>query len=364
MLKLVAIFAFVAIALANDFHVINTVNSNPRALWVAGVNPRFAGMNDDERRALLGTRLDFINLPKKTEVSNDLPENFDVRSKWPGCPSYAIRDQGRCGSCWAFGAAEALSDRFCAAKGQQVILSPQYLVSCDKSNMACNGGWLDKVWNFMASTGVVEDSCMPYVSGQSGQVPACPTACKDGSELKMYKAANAYDVSSNEQAIMTEIEKYGSVEVGFSVYSDFMSYRSGIYHHVSGYLQGGHAVKLIGWGVENGEKYWLCANSWGASWGEKGHFRIRRGVNECNIESMVTAGQAGESPNTENGKCSVCKSTLKVIMQAADKADVMESAPLLDLSTLHVTWRCHALINGACSATDCIKQACKKMHFC
>ncbi|KAL0210987.1 hypothetical protein P9112_009285 [Eukaryota sp. TZLM1-RC] len=296
MYKLVALFAVVAFALANDEHIVAMVNSNPTARWVAGFNPRFAGMTAEERRSLLGTRIEFLNLPKKVEVSNDLPESFDVRQQWPGCPSYAIRDQGRCGSCWAFGAAEALSDRFCAAKGMKVILSPQWLVSCDKSNMACNGGWLDKVWNFMASTGVVEDSCMPYVSGQSGQVPACPSSCKDGSALQMYKAANAYDVSSNEQSIMTEIQKHGSVEVGFSVYSDFMSYRSGIYHHVSGYLQGGHAVKMIGWGVENGEKYWLVANSWGTSWGEQGHFRIRRGVNECNIESMVTAGEVGESP--------------------------------------------------------------------
>ncbi|KAL0244686.1 hypothetical protein GEMRC1_008768 [Eukaryota sp. GEM-RC1] len=138
---------------------------------------------------------------------------------------------------------------------------------------------------------------MKYVSVRAGQVPPCPSQCEDGSALKMYKATGAYDVSSAEPAIMTEIQKYGSVEVGFSVYSDFMSYKSGIYHHKTGYLQGGHAVKIIGWGVENGQKYWLVANSWGTGWGESGYFRIRRGVNECNIESMVTAGRAGSVPN-------------------------------------------------------------------
>ncbi|KAL0244511.1 hypothetical protein GEMRC1_008595 [Eukaryota sp. GEM-RC1] len=297
-MKLLFVLALAAVVFANP-QIVSIVNSNPTSTWVAGVNPRFVGMTHEEMRSLLGLKLDFINLPKKVEENDNLPDTFDVREQWPGCPSYSIRDQGRCGSCWAFGAAEALSDRFCIAQNKKVVLSPQWLVSCDKSNMACNGGWLDKVWRFMASTGVVEDSCMKYVSGRAGQVPPCPSQCEDGSALKMYKAANAYDVSSSEAAIMSEIQQYGSVEVGFSVYSDFMSYRSGIYHHQTGYLQGGHAVKMIGWGVENGQKYWLVANSWGTGWGESGHFRIRRGVNECNIESMVTAGQAGSAPNDE-----------------------------------------------------------------
>jgi len=57
-------------------------------------------------------------------------------------------------------------------------------------------------------------------------------------------------------------------------------------------MEGGHAVKMLGWGVENGVKYWLCANSWGGSWGENGLFRIVRGANECHIEERVQAGLA------------------------------------------------------------------------
>jgi len=64
------------------------------------------------------------------------------------------------------------------------------------------------------------------------------------------------------------------METGFTVYEDFMSYKSGIYHHVSGEVAGGHAVKMIGWGNEGGVDYWICANSWGPEWGEKGFFRI------------------------------------------------------------------------------------------
>jgi len=82
----------------------------------------------------------------------------------------------------------------------------------------------------------------------------------------------------------------GPVEVLFFVYDDFRTYKSGVYKHTGGGLGGGHAVKMLGWGVENGEPYWLCANSWGYEWGDGGFFKILRGVNECDIEHEITFG--------------------------------------------------------------------------
>jgi len=77
------------------------------------------------------------------------------------------------------------------------------------------------------------------------------------------------------------------MQTGFNVYEDFMHYQSGIYHHVTGDMKGGHAVKILGWGQENDVDYWICANSWGPDWGEKGFFRIMMG--ECNIDESVWA---------------------------------------------------------------------------
>ena len=82
----------------------------------------------------------------------------------------------------------------------------------------------------------------------------------------------------------------GPIQAGFNVYSDFYNYRSGIYKYVSGSLLGGHAIKIIGWGSLNGVNYWIVANSWGASWGESGFFRIQMG--QCGIEGNVYAGKA------------------------------------------------------------------------
>jgi cathepsin B len=222
------------------------------------------------------------------ELILSLPDNFDWRKQNPGC-MHPVRDQMKCGSCWAFSASEVLSDRFClASQGKiNVILSPQTLVSCDKQNMGCNGGYLNKAWQFIQQNGITSDSCMPYTSG-SGDSGSCPTQCADGTTIKYYKA------SSYKQVIgVTNIQNEllnGPLQVAFSVYQDFMSYKSGIYHHVSGSLLGGHAVELIGWGTENGVDYWTIKNSWANTWGEQGFFRIVRGKDECGIESNVYTG--------------------------------------------------------------------------
>jgi len=82
----------------------------------------------------------------------------------------------------------------------------------------------------------------------------------------------------------------GPVGAAFTVYADFPTYKSGVYHHVSGSQLGGHAIKIIGWGVESGTPYWLVANSWNEDWGSNGFFKIKRGSNECGIEGSIVAG--------------------------------------------------------------------------
>lgn len=82
----------------------------------------------------------------------------------------------------------------------------------------------------------------------------------------------------------------GPVECAFTVYEDFLTYKSGVYVHKTGAALGGHAVKMLGWGVDNNTPYWLIANSWNSDWGNKGYFEILRGSNECGIESEIVAG--------------------------------------------------------------------------
>jgi len=269
---------------------------NQRVDWAVGIPEKFSNMSVEEIKTYLGTILEdysehnitMVDYSALTEAQN-LPNYFNAYETWPKC-THPIRDQGQCGSCWAFGASETLTDRLCiASKGTtNVILSPQYLVSCSDLNLGCHGGILRLAWLFMGYHGLSPDTCVPYISG-NGTSESCPSTCEDGTPIDLFKAKLlSIKTFANPTSIKYEIMKNGPIETGFMVYQDFMYYAGGIYKHTNGALLGGHAVKIIGWGEENGTEYWICANSWGVSWGEQGFFRIAQG--ECGIDSNGIAG--------------------------------------------------------------------------
>ncbi len=134
--------------------------------------------------------------------------------------------------------------------------------------------------------GITTDECLAYTSGK-GVVPDCPNTCDNGSSIKRWKCDGLVARAKSSKQVMSEIFRDGPVETGFTVYEDFFSYQSGVYQYTSGKQLGGHAVKIIGWGVESGVNYWLCANSWGTSFGIDGFFKIAWG--QCGIDSDVYA---------------------------------------------------------------------------
>jgi len=312
-MQVAVILALAAVALARPAdkpllsqHMIDKINADGD--WVASMNNQFADFSARDALRMLGTKMD-SDFSGYTVVDHALaphaiPAAFDARTQWPNGQIHPIRNQEQCGSCWAFGATEAFSDRQAIASNNSinVIFAPQQLVSCDTAggNEGCNGGYPIQAWDYFVGTGIVADECYPYTSG-GGVTGKCLwkagatscTATKGTGPATAYKAATAYAIASNNVAAMqTEIMTYGPIEVAFEVYEDFFSYTSGVYVHKTGALDGGHAVKIIGWGVLNGVDYWTVANSWGTTWGMDGFFLIKRGVNECGIESQPVAGHA------------------------------------------------------------------------
>jgi cathepsin B len=301
-LSFIALIAIIAGVFADplvlDQRIIARVNApESKATWTAGENSIFKGKKMSEVQHMLGAFLvhpETMRLPKLSYgiSSNDVPTQFDAYTNWPQC-AHPVRDQAQCGSCWAFSASESLTDRFCIAKndGSFPILSPQDMVSCDHSDYGCQGGYLTNAWKYLENTGIVTDACMPYKSG-GGFVPSCPNQCDTASTpFTKYQAKSGSTVTyasvvDAQQGLMQD----GPFQVGFSVYQDFFSYTSGVYSHVSGGLAGGHAVLITGWGVESGTPYWLVKNSWASSWGMNGYFKIKRGNNECGVESQMIAG--------------------------------------------------------------------------
>jgi len=251
----------------------------------------------DSRRST-GGNLNVVNCPQRTYSTSgiNIPASYDLR-QYSSCIS-PIRDQGECGSCWAFASTQALTDRFCIAANSTVkrLLSPQQLVDCDATcqyplikvgcDTGCNGGFIDNAWEYMNTTGVTGDSCLPY-NGSDG---ICPSPyCQNDNVI--YKSKNCYSLKSITD-MQIDILTYGTISAGMQIYDDFYTYTDGVYTVQSTTQEGGHVVRLIGWGVENSVQYWLGANQWTTYWGDNGYFKIRMGTNEAQIESYVVAGEA------------------------------------------------------------------------
>ena len=292
--------------------IVNYVNKL-RTTWKAKVSHR-------DIAPLLGAwkEGEQTQLPEKTlfkTANADLPESFDLREAYPNCETlFEIRDQSKCGACWAFAAVETMSDRLCIHSGGklQTRVSAAHLTTCCTScGNGCFGGYPSATFTYWKNYGIPsgglygdKNTCVPYFLEPCDDhmhkchdyidTPECETSCQDGypktlSEDKSY-GVSSYSVRG-EANIMKEIYENGSVEGTFSVYEDFADYESGVYQHVTGSYEGGHAIKIIGWGVtEDGVKYWLIANSWNETWGEKGYFRMLRGENECGIEGSANTG--------------------------------------------------------------------------
>lgn len=301
--------------LSDDF--INIINKEGK--WKAGRNfPPDTPIEYIKR--LGGAQLNLSEFKKLPVVKHDqvlideLPESFDPREKWPNCQTLnEIRDQGKCGACWAFGAVEAMTDRVCIYFNgtKNFHFSAKDLVTCNSFDSGCDGGSPIVAWNEWVSKGLVSggnynshEGCKPYSFPPCANhlknctdfkpTPACTKSCEKGykqSYKKDKKRGSSYYYIETEKTIMAELYTNGPVEASFNVYEDFADYKGGVYQHIKGKLVFGHAVKLMGWGVENGTKYWLAANSWGTGFGEEGFFKILRGVNECNIEDFMIAGE-------------------------------------------------------------------------
>ena len=296
---------------------INSMNAG----WKAQAPGRFHKTTLADVKSLMGTKLDKeSDLPQVNYNDINAPDSFDSRVNWPQCDSIKeVRDQSTCGSCWAFGAAEAMSDRLCISSGQtdQTRISAEDLLDCCYScGQGCNGGYPSAAWSYFKNTGLVSGGlygdtkyckaysmapCAHHVApsakypacGPSLPTPPCKKQCSASSgrtySSDIHKGKSAYSVTG-EKNMVAEISTKGPIEVALSVYEDFLTYKTGVYSHKTGQMLGGHAVKAIGYGVENNQKYWIITNSWNESWGDNGYIKILRGTNECGIESQGVAG--------------------------------------------------------------------------
>ncbi|XP_071961201.1 dipeptidyl peptidase 1-like [Antedon mediterranea] len=232
--------------------------------------------------------------PEVAKIASQLPMEFDWRNMAGQNFVTPVRDQGGCGSCFAFASMAMLEARLKIATNNTInkVFSPQDVVDCSEYAQGCDGGFPYLIaGKYAQDFGVVEESCTPYLGKDSS---CTKNSCKRY-YASDYSYVGGFYGACNEALMRIALVKNGPLAVGFEVLDDFFQYKSGIYQHTglqdkfNPFEETNHAVLVVGYGTDaaSGLKYWTVKNSWGDGWGEDGYFKIIRGVDEVGIESMA-----------------------------------------------------------------------------
>jgi cathepsin F len=206
----------------------------------------------------------------------DLPDSFDWREH--GAIS-AVKDQGQCGSCWAFSATETIESYAYQATKKLPILSPQQIVDCDKDSYGCNGGWTEHAFNYVIRAGGQDtEASYPYTA-RDGTCRFNPSHV--AAKVKSWSYVTQRD---DENAMQQSLYQTGPASVCVDA-SSWQFYNGGVVKSCG--KQVDHCVQLTGYSTQSGVKAWNVRNSWGTGWGVQGYIYLARGGNTCAIGSDV-----------------------------------------------------------------------------
>jgi len=191
---------------------------------------------------------------------------------WTGKLTTAVKDQGYCGSCWAFSATEQIESDYIRSKKTTYVLSAQQITSCDTTSYGCNGGWTENAYNYVKKAGGIEtESVYPYTSYQ-GVTGKC-----NANSAKYVVHVSGYTTIKGESNMASYVQATGPLSVCVDA-SSWNSYKGGIMTTCGKNVN--HCVQAVGVDTSS---YWKVRNSWGTSWGEAGHIRLAYGKDTCAI---------------------------------------------------------------------------------
>jgi C1A family cysteine protease len=254
-------------------------------LFQNGIN-QFSDMTKNEfRRKYLNLNISIKNTFRTTKLKYtpklNTPDNFDWENEGAVTP---VKNQGSCGSCWAFCTVANLEGLYFIKHKELLRFSEQQLVDCDTLDEGCNGGLMENSFEWIKQNGGL---CLEDDYQYKGYEGTCNNSVKKVVKVIDWTLLDSMD----EEVIKDYLYNTGPLAVALNA-DTLQYYSSGIISSDSSACDPAgmnHGVTITGYGVENGIKYWKVKNSWGSSWGENGYFRILRGKGTCGINTYITS---------------------------------------------------------------------------
>jgi len=256
----------------------------------------FADLSSEEFKArFLGYRPKHNLTAPSSElhIAHAAASSIDWRSHSPAVLT-PVKNQGRCGSCWAFSATEQIETDVALATGTLLTLSPQQITSCDKTDGGCNGGNTETAYKYVVSAGGLEtESGYPYTSGAAGVTGTCKAASTDtkSATISGFSTVSKSPFRTSEPKMVSQIQ---SSPISVCVDAEtWQTYTSGIVGSSCG-KQLDHCVQAVGLNVDGAKPYWIVRNSWGTTWGNSGYIYVEQGINACGIANDATITTGGK----------------------------------------------------------------------
>ncbi|PON89890.1 Cyseine protease [Trema orientale] len=256
--------------------------------WL-GLN-EFADLSHEEFKSkYLGLKPEFTKRTGSSENFSyrdviDLPKSMDWRKKGAVTP---VKNQGSCGSCWAFSTVAAVEGINQIVTGNLTSLSEQELIDCDRSfNNGCNGGLMDYAFEYiMSSGGLHKEEDYPYLMEEG-------TCEEKKDEMEVVTITGYQDVPANDEQSLLKALAHQPLSVAIEASDrDFQFYSGGVFNGHCG-TELDHGVAAVGYGTYKGSDYIIVKNSWGPKWGEKGYIRMKRNIGKpegiCGIYKMAS----------------------------------------------------------------------------